>query len=250
MADLERRLDADLIGVEGIDTVASRAAASIRRGPRSAVSILLLRDGVVGAAEELGEQAGETEADRRHARADDADLALEHRPQTGLEVVPCHVCRVCKVHEGAQAEHGDDGDAGGWVLAGCRCDGLGGWGGIGNIQGTDTEHEQDTNLLLHGEMQVPDLRDGKRERDEVEEDAEGGVGEGQRVVVDALARVFAVPLLPGIADGRADEDGGEGKGESRGQAEDDDGPDDAAEALLREDLQVEEQEGDLDESKG
>jgi hypothetical protein len=119
-----------------------------------------------------------------------------------------------------------------------------------DVQGADTEHEQDTDLLLHGEVQIPDLRNGQRERNEVEEDAEGSVGESQRVVVHAFARVLAVPLFPGVADGRANKDGGETEGQGRGQAEDDDAPDDTAEALLREDLQVEEQEGDLDEAEG
>jgi hypothetical protein len=50
--------------------------------------------------------------------------------------------------------------------------------GGGNVQCADTEHEQDADLLLHSEMQVPDLRDGQREREEVEEDAKSGVGEG------------------------------------------------------------------------
>jgi hypothetical protein len=61
--------------------------------------------------------------------------------------------------------------------------------------------------------------------------------------------VLTVPLFPCVADGRADEDGGDGEGKCRGQAEGDDAPDDAAEALLGEDLQVEEEEGDLDETK-
>lgn len=75
------------------------------------MAIGFLGDRVDGAAEELGEEACKTEADRRHAGADDSDLTLEDGPQTGLEVVPCHVGGVGEVDEGAEAEHGDDGDA-------------------------------------------------------------------------------------------------------------------------------------------
>lgn len=118
-----------------------------------------------------------------------------------------------------------------------------------NLQGTDTEHEQDTNLLLGREMQVPDLRDRERECDKVEEDAEGGVRKGQRVVVQAPAVVLTVPLLPGEADRRADKSCGDGESNGGCQTEENDGPYDATEALLGEDLQVKEQEGNLDEAQ-
>jgi hypothetical protein len=118
VADIERRLHTNLVWVEGVDTVSSGAVAS-GASSRGAVSISLFRDGVDGAAEELGEQAGQAEADRGHARTDNANLALEHGPQTGLEVVPGHVGCVCEVDEGAQAEHRDDGYAGKDLLAGC-----------------------------------------------------------------------------------------------------------------------------------
>jgi hypothetical protein len=39
-------------------------------------------------------------------------LTLENGPQTGLEVVPCHIGGVGEVHEGAVAENINDCDAG------------------------------------------------------------------------------------------------------------------------------------------
>lgn len=47
----------------------------------------------------------ETKADRRHTAANDTDLTLNNRPQTGLKVVPGHISSVGEVDEGSKSEY-------------------------------------------------------------------------------------------------------------------------------------------------
>lgn len=51
------------------------------------------------AAQELGEQAGETETDGRHASTYYSDLAFDDGPYTGFEIIPRHVSRVREMYK-------------------------------------------------------------------------------------------------------------------------------------------------------
>ena len=118
-----------------------------------------------------------------------------------------------------------------------------------DLQSSDTKHKKYANLLLHPEMQLPDLRNRQRESDKVDKDAVCGMCEGEGVVVDAFPSVFTIPLLPREADRRAYESGGETERYHGCNLNVDDSPHNLSEALFREDLEEEEQERDLDESK-
>lgn len=119
-----------------------------------------------------------------------------------------------------------------------------------NLQSSNAEHKKYANLLLHAQMQFPDLCDRKRQGDEVHEYGMCGVRERKSVVIDALSDVFPIPLLPCEADRRTNKRGGETERYHRRNLEVDDGPYDLPETLLWEDLKEEEQEGDLDKPEG
>lgn len=77
-----------------------------------------------------------------------------------------------------------------------------------------------------------------------------GVSECQCIVVDARSLVLAVPLFPGEADRRADKCSRKAKCNHGCNLNVDDGPHRLTKSLLWEDLQEEEQEGELDETEG
>lgn len=91
-------------------------------------------------------------------------------------------------------------------------------------------------------MQLPNLRDWKRQGYEVHKDRMRGMSEGKRIVVDALPGVRSVPLLPRKADRRADKGGCETKSDHRCNLQVNNGPNDLPEAPCRENLEVEKQE--------
>ena len=97
VANPEGGLHIDLIGSERIERVVSVTASGW--GP------CVLRSGSIRATHDLGEEASESETDGGHAAANDTNLALDHRPETGFEVVPCHISGVGEVNERSKSKH-------------------------------------------------------------------------------------------------------------------------------------------------
>lgn len=87
-----------------------RAECSTLAASRPSGSECGLRCGLGCAAQYLGEEARETEADGWHAGTDYADMTFDYGPERGFEVVPGHIGGVCEVYEGAEANDGDGGD--------------------------------------------------------------------------------------------------------------------------------------------
>ena len=88
-----------------------------------------------------------------------------------------------------------------------------------------------------------DARDG-RENDDVGNDIVDGVGVPKGGDVDAGAR-WVAGLVPEVRDGRALEDGGDDRGKAVSEDDDDAAPARAPEPWLREDAEVEAEDGEL-----
>ena len=76
------------------------------------------------------------------------------------------------------------------------------------------------------------------------------VGERQCIIINAHSLVLAIPLFPSKADRRADKGSCKAKCDHGCNLNVDDGPHGLSESFLWEDLQKEEQKGELDETKG
>lgn len=89
-----------------------------RRGspldPRLTACVAAERIGAVGGmrARHVGEGSQHDEANGREACADHADIDLDGGPVYNVPLVPGRVGRVCPRDERAQAQDGNDGDAG------------------------------------------------------------------------------------------------------------------------------------------
>ena len=84
----------------------------VRRRLVAAPAVVVSPVCVAGAAAEGGEQADEEQAQGGHARAHDADVNFDGRPQRDRKVVPGRVGGLAEDDERVQADDGDDGDAG------------------------------------------------------------------------------------------------------------------------------------------
>lgn len=101
MTDTERSLHVDSILTQGGKSIALAASSM------SCAIVCWLR--LVGAAaQQLREETCKTEANGRHAHADDAHFPFNHRPEGSFEVVPCHICGIREMDEGTEADDGYD----------------------------------------------------------------------------------------------------------------------------------------------
>lgn len=163
-------------------------------------------------AHELGEDADEDNAQGGQTSAYQTDGDFDRGPPDDFGLCPGRVVGNGEVDDGLQAQTRHDGD-----------------------EGADAEHDCYADFLAPRELEVEDLVEGEREHPDVEEDADDGVAPGERVDVDALAGVLAVPGGPEVGDWAALENCGDDEGEAADDVDGDGGPEEASDQWLRED---------------
>lgn len=166
-----REMDAEFRG-------GSRARSGAGAGTIGAVSVAQF--GADGIAEEVHERAD----DGRHASADDAKISFQAGPEANVVVM---VCCIRVLPDGSQVCQAND----------TAC----------SHEEAKKEGKYDTSLaLLVPYLKLHKLRDWEEEDNEIEEDIGSTVDVRGQPKIVAVAFVFAIPLVPEIADRSALED--------------------------------------------
>lgn len=220
--DVARRARVDPGVAHGRDDAAARAAAA---GVVDVdIIVIVVAVAVVGPAKGVEHGARQHDADGGQAGDNHGDAELQAGPDQRAGVVPG------RVPAGGEVDHEAEADAAGQ-----------------EDEEAHAEHEEDLRPLAHGRVQVGQQGDGHDEDDDVLRDAEPGRGVGQRAQVQArvAAAAAALPPQPDKAQRPTLEDLKEEEDEPAGGDPADAGQAGAAEPLLGEDAQVEEEDGDL-----
>lgn len=163
----------------------------------------------------------------RHASADDGDINLDQTPDTSVDVVPGDVLGVGEMDERIQPDDRNDDD-----------------------EDSDRKHGHDHELLLQAHVQPRQVFHWKCHDDGIEENVDGGSDPTLEMDIVTCAFVLLVPLCPGKADGQTldqccdEECNGVQYTYTHG------GVRNHLELLVREDTEVEEQDGDLGDTEG
>lgn len=162
-----------------------------------------------------------------HASADDGDINLNQTPDTGIDVVPGDVLSVCEMDQGVQTDDRDDDD-----------------------EDSDRKHRHNHELLLQAHVQPRQVFHRKCHDGSIEDDVDGGRDPTLEMDVVTCAFVQLVPLVPGKADGYTLDESCDEECNGVECTYTHGGVCHHFELLVREDAQVEEQDGDLGDTKG
>ena len=119
-----------------------------------------------------------------------------------------------------------------------------------NLQASTEEHAHDAKLASTGHGKLAELSHGYNDDDKIEEDVDRGRSPGIGVEVDAFSVMLAVPVFPRNAYRDALQRSCCDKCDDVQDADHDGNVNDASEALVREDAQVEEQDCYLGQCDG
>ena len=101
-----------VLGLYRLDQGSCPAVGS-RLVVRVAIRVVLVPAGLVGRAPpQDGKSTDQEQADRGQARADDADVDLDGRPDRDVDLIVCGIGGASQAHQELKTDDADDGDAG------------------------------------------------------------------------------------------------------------------------------------------